>query len=63
MSLDKTVINSAVDKKYTEFSAAIKTELQNKLSSHPTSVTYASEYDNIQTVKQKFAEINGQSEE
>lgn len=63
MSLDKTVIKSAVDKKYTEFSTAIKTELQNKLSAHPNSVAYATEYDNIQTVKQKFAEINGQSEE
>lgn len=63
MSLDKTVIKSAIDKKYTEFSTAIKTELQNKLSSHPNSVAYAAQYDNIQTVKQKFAEINGQSEE
>lgn len=63
MNLDKTVITKAVDKKYTEFSDTIKTELYNKMSSHPNAAAYAAEYDKVQTVKQKFAEINGPSEE
>jgi 5'-deoxynucleotidase YfbR-like HD superfamily hydrolase len=63
MTLDKTVIDKAVEKKYTEFSDVIKTELQNKMSSHPDAVKYAGDYDKIQTMKQMFAQINGQSEE
>lgn len=63
MNLDKTVINKAVDKKYTEFSDTIKTELYSKMSNHPNAVAYATAYDNVQIVKQKFADINGTSEE
>jgi hypothetical protein len=63
MSLDSTVIDMAVNKKYTEFSASVKTEIQNKLTNHPISVKYAGEYDKIQQMKQVFSQINGQSEE
>jgi hypothetical protein len=63
MTLDKTVIDKAVDKKYTEFSDVVKTELYNKMSSHPDAVKYAGDYDKIQTMKQMFAQINGPSEE
>jgi hypothetical protein len=63
MTLDKTVIDKAVDKKYTEFSDVIKTELYNKMSKHPDAVKYAADYDKIQDMKQMFAQINGQSEE
>lgn len=63
MGLDTTVINNAIDKKYTDFSMSIKNELQNKLSSHPNSIAYSTEYDRIQMIKQRFAEINSQSEE
>jgi hypothetical protein len=58
MSLDATVITKAVDKKYTEFSGTIKTELYNKMSSHPSTVKYAADYDKVQTLKQAFAQIN-----
>jgi hypothetical protein len=63
MNLNKTVIDNAVDKKYTMFSDAIKTELYKKMSNHPQAVAYATTYDNVQSVKQKFAEINGAPEE
>lgn len=63
MTLDTTTISKAVDKKYTEFSDSIKTELHRKISNHPDTLKYAAEYDKIQTIKQKFAEINGPSEE
>jgi hypothetical protein len=63
MNLDKTVIDKAVDKKYTDFSDIIKTELYTKIRNHQSSVAYATEYDKVQSVKQKFAEINGPSEE
>lgn len=63
MTLDTTVIDKAVNKKYTEFSDVIKTELHNKLTNHPDTVKYANDYDKVQTLKHMFAEINGKSEE
>jgi hypothetical protein len=61
--LDKTVIDKAVDKKYTELSAVVKAELHHKLSKHEDVVKYAEEYDKIQHMKQMFAQISAQSEE
>jgi len=61
--LDATVINNAVDKKYTEFSDAIKTELKTKMINHETSKDYASDYDKIQDMKQMFAKIGSNTEE
>jgi len=61
--LDATVINNAVDKKYTEFSDAIKNELKTKMINHETSKKYASEYDKIQDMKQMFAKIGSNTEE
>ena len=61
--LDKTVIDSAVDKKYTEFSASIKAELQGKMTAHPDMQKYAADYDKIQDMKQAFAEITSATEE
>lgn len=61
--LDKTVIDSAINKKYTEFSNSIKTELQNKMTNHPDSVAYAKEFDKIQDMKQAFAAITSSSDE
>lgn len=63
MSLDPTVIDMAVNKKYTELDAAIKSELHSKLSNHPDAVKYANDYDKIQQMKKVFSEFNGQSEE
>ena len=63
MSLDTNIINSAANKKYTEFSDAIKAELRAKFAEHPVSKKYASDYDSIHTMKQMFAEINAHAEE
>lgn len=58
MSLEKTVIKSAVDKKYTEFSNAIKQELHNKMANSDIGKSYASDFDKIQQMKASFAKIN-----
>jgi hypothetical protein len=58
MSLDKTVIDSAVEKKYSDFSDAVKSELANKLASHPTVKKYADEFDKIQQMKSIFSKIS-----
>lgn len=63
MSLDTDIINYAVNKKYTEFSNAIKTELQNKLANNKDAKKYVSDYDKIQQMKLAFAKINGEPEE
>lgn len=63
MALNNTVINKALEKKYTEFSDAIKTELQTKMTNHPDSMKYASDFDKIQDMKQMFAKISNPSEE
>lgn len=61
MSLDKNTIIAAINKKYTEFSDAIKIELHNKLSNHPESKKYSSDYDKIEQMKSAFAKINAAS--
>lgn len=63
MSLDTDIINYAVNKKYTEFSNAIKSELQNKLANNKDAKKYVSDYDKIQQMKLAFAKINGEPEE
>lgn len=61
--LDKTVIDKAVDKKYTEFSDIVKAELHTKLTNHEASIAYAQEYDKIQKMRSQFAAIHGDTEE
>ena len=61
--MDKDLINKAINKKYSEVSDIVKAELHKKLTSHETSVAYAKEFDRIQDLKQKFADINGDTEE
>jgi hypothetical protein len=58
MNLDKDVIKSAQDGKYTEFSKAIKQELNNKMSNSDIGKSYATDFDRIQQLKQAFAQIN-----
>jgi hypothetical protein len=53
-------IQNAVDKKYTEFSDAIKAELKNKLANQEDVKQYASDYDKIQDMKAAFAKINSE---
>jgi hypothetical protein len=57
--MDKEIIDKAIGKKYTEFSGEVKQVLYNKLVNHEISKAYAQEYDKIQDMKQKFADITG----
>lgn len=57
--MDNTVIDKAVGKKYTEFAAEIKQQLQNKLANHEISKEYAAEYDRLQDMKAAYAAITG----
>lgn len=63
--MNKDVIQLAIDKKYSAFSDAIKMELHNKLTDHPVSKQYATDFDHIRQMKQKFATISdvGSTEE
>lgn len=56
--MDIDVIRSASDKKFTDFSDAIKQELKSKLANHSTVQNYTSEYDRIQNMKSLFSQIN-----
>ena len=55
---DTNIMQSVADKKYTEFSTAVKQELLNKVSNTETVKKYTSEFDRIQTMKNLFAQIN-----
>ncbi len=51
-------MQSVADKKYTEFSTAVKQEMLNKISNSETIKNYTSEFDRIQQMKSLFAQIN-----
>ena len=55
-------MQSVADKKYTEFSTAVKQEMLNKLASNPDVRNYTSEYDKIQHMKSLFAQIRSAGE-
>lgn len=63
MSLDVSVIDSAVQKRFTEFSTAVGNELRNKLSSHPDIVEYSQEFDRIRKLKDSFSNIANPSKQ
>ena len=63
MSLDVNVIKMAIDKKYSDFSDAIKTVLHSKLSSHADVQAYSNEYDRIQSMKSDFSNIVSKGQE
>lgn len=58
--MEKEVIQMAIDKRYSDFSDAIKQELKTKLANQPDVAKYASDYDKIQDMKQAFAKINSE---
>lgn len=58
MSLDSGVVQLAVDKKYTDFEQAIKSELTAKLSDNAVIKKYSKEFDKIQHMKSEFSRIN-----
>lgn len=54
-------IKFAMDKKYTDFSTAVKTELKQKLATHPEIETYKSDFEKIQDMKNLFSQVIGAS--
>jgi len=56
--LTSTTIDAAVQKKFTEISDAVKKELHSKLNDHDDIRNYSKQFDDIQTMKNAFAEIN-----
>jgi len=56
--IDKTILSSAINKKFTEFSDSIQEELHKKLANHYVFKKYASEFDKIQSMKIAYADIN-----
>lgn len=54
----ENIMQSVADKKYSEFSAAVKQEMLNKISNSETIKNYTSEFDRIQQMKSLFAQIN-----
>jgi hypothetical protein len=61
--LEPKDIELAVDKKYTDFSTAIKQELANKVQSNPVIQSFESEFDRMQKLKDIFAQINSTTKE
>ena len=53
----ENVMQSVADKKYTEFSTAVRQEMLNKISNTDTMKNYTSEFDRIQQMKTLFAQI------
>lgn len=58
MENEINIMQAVADKKYTEFSTAVKQELINKLGNSETMKSYTSEYDKIKQMKSLFAQIN-----
>ena len=52
------ILRSAENKKYSEFSAAVKQELKNKLANNDTITSYISDFERIQQMKAVFSKIN-----
>lgn len=59
--LTSTVIDAAQEKRYSEFSNAIKQELHSKLNGHEDVINYVQQLDSIRSMKSAFAEINNAS--
>lgn len=58
MENETNIMQAVADKKYSEFSTAVKQELLNKMSNTETMKNYTSEFDKIQQMKSLFAQIN-----
>ena len=58
MENENNIMQAVADKKYSEFSTAVKQELLNKMANTETMKKYTSEFDKIQQMKSLFAQIN-----
>jgi len=57
MAIDNETLDAVKNKKFTEFSDAVKQELKQKLSNHKDTKKYVSDYDKIKQMKDSFAKI------
>jgi len=55
--IEPEVLQHATDKKFTEFEAAVKQSLKNKLANHKDIKKYVSDYDKINQMKDMFNKI------
>ena len=58
METETNFMQAVADKKYTEFSTAVKQEMLNKMGNNPDVKAYTSEFDRIQNMKKLFSQIN-----
>ena len=58
METETNFMQAVADKKYTEFSTAVKQEMLNKMGNNPNVKAYTSEFDRIQNMKKLFSQIN-----
>ena len=55
---DTNIASLAAEKRFTDFSTAVKNELKNKLSQDSRIQNYVSEFDKIQQMKNLFAQVS-----
>lgn len=58
MEINKEILDLAYNKKFTDFSKAVKQELHNKLNNHKVTKKYVSDFDKIQDMKKSFKQIS-----
>lgn len=56
--MNTNIFKSALDKKFTDFSQAVKSELKTKLANREEIKTHVSDFEKIQQMKASFAQIN-----
>ena len=56
--MNTDIFRNAEDKKFTNFSNAVKDDLKSKLASREEIKTYVSDFDKIQAMKTMFSQIN-----
>jgi len=59
----ENIIQNAKDKKYTDFSNAVKKELDDRLNNNPKNQQFASDYEKIQQTKELFKKITQPEQE
>ena len=55
--MDQKIIDLAVQKKYSDFAGAVKSELHTKMKNHEDIKSFSTEYDRLQGLKTKFSQI------
>ena len=56
--MDTSIFKYAEDKRFTDFSNAVKNELKTKLADREEIKTYISDFEKVQKMKTMFSQIN-----